>query len=174
MKIAAQLYTLRDYLKTPEDIAETLKKVKEIGYNAVQVSAIGDIDDQQLKDLADQEGLTICATHVGYNDLADNLDAVIAQHKTWECKYVGLGGMPPQYRSSKEGFVKFAKEASEIGRKLNEAGLQFIYHNHAFEYAQFDGVSGMELLLEESDPEAFGFEIDVYWAQAGGADPIEW
>lgn len=174
MKAAAQLYTLREFLKTPEDIAKSLKKVKQIGYNAVQVSAIGEIGDQELKDIADREGLAICATHIPYPDFTNNLDAVIEKHKTWGCKYVGLGGLPQEFRTSAEGYSTFAKEASEIGRKLKDAGLKFIYHNHNFEFAKFDGKSGLEILLEESDPEAFDFELDVYWVQAGGADPIEW
>lgn len=173
MKVAAQLYTLREFLKTPEDIAQSLKKVKAIGYNAVQASGIGPIGDREFKELADREGLAIVATHVPYGDLRDNLDAVIEKHRIYDCKYVGLGGLPNDYRTSREGYSTFAKEASEIARKLKEAGLQFIYHNHDFEFVKFDGKTGMDILLEECDP-AVGFEIDVYWVQAGGADPIEW
>ncbi|MFC6227440.1 sugar phosphate isomerase/epimerase family protein [Paenibacillus allorhizosphaerae] len=174
MRLAAQLYTLRDYLKTPEDIATTLKKVKQIGYNAVQVSGVGPIDNQALKELADQEGLTICATHIGYGDLTDKLDEVIAKHKLWGCQYVGLGGLPGEYRKSAEGYSDFAKIASDIGRKLKAEGLTFIYHNHSFEFAKFGDRTGMDILFEETDPAAVDFELDVYWVQAGGADPAEW
>ncbi|WP_192700713.1 sugar phosphate isomerase/epimerase family protein [Paenibacillus sp. OAS669] len=174
LRIAAQLYTLREFLKTPEDIASTLKKVKEIGYNAVQVSGVGPIDNEALKELADREQLAICATHIGYQDLANNLDSVIQKHKLWGCQYVGLGGLPQEYRTSAQGYAEFAKIASEIGRKLKAAGLTFIYHNHSFEFAKFDGRTGMDILFEESDPSAFDFELDVYWVQAGGADPVEW
>ena len=37
-KIAAQMYTVRDFCKTPDGIRESLKKIKEAGYDAVQVS----------------------------------------------------------------------------------------------------------------------------------------
>lgn len=174
MRIAAQLYTLRDYLKTPEDIAATLKKVKQIGYNAVQVSGIGPIGNEELRELCDREELTICATHVGYGDLMNHMDAVIEKHRVWDCRYVGLGSLPPEYRTSKEGYLTFAKEATEMGRKLDAAGLKFIYHNHDFEFAKFDGRSGMEILLEETDPGLVDFELDVHWVQAGGADVIDW
>jgi sugar phosphate isomerase/epimerase len=174
MKIAAQLYTLREYLKTPADVSATLKKVKQIGYNAVQVSGLGPIDSAALKDIVEREGLTICATHIGYQDLWGNLDKVIEKHKLWNCRYVGLGSMPEEYRGSREGYVKFAKEASEVGRRLKQAGLTFIYHNHSFEFEKFGGVSAMEILLQESDPEAFDFELDVHWVQAGGAEPAAW
>lgn len=174
MKIAAQLYTLRDFLKTEDDIASTLRKVKEIGYNAVQVSGMGPIDDRKLKELADSAGLFICATHIPFADMVNDLDGVIAKHKLWECPYVGIGGLPNEYKTSAEGYATFAKLASDIGRKLKDAGLQFVYHNHAFEFRKFGGKSGMDILFEESDPDSFGFELDVHWVQAGGADPIEW
>lgn len=174
MKIAAQLYTLRDFLKTEDDIAATLQKVKDIGYNAVQVSGLGPIGDQALKDICDRVGLNICATHIPFANMENDLDAVIAQHKLWDCRYVGIGGLPGEYRTSAEGYVEFAKKASDIARRLKEAGLTFVYHNHAFEFCKFDGKSGMEILFDESDSKAFGFELDVHWVQAGGADPIEW
>ena len=62
-RIAAQLYTLRDFLKTPEEIAKSLRKVKKIGYDAVQISGLGPIDTVELKKIIDGEGLVCCATH---------------------------------------------------------------------------------------------------------------
>lgn len=173
LRMAVQLFTLRDYLKTPQDMKQTLAKVKEIGYNAVQVSGIGPIDHETFKQLADEAGLDICATHVRYDDLLHRMDDVIQQHKIWDCKYVGIGSMPLEQRQSEEGYVSFAKEASEVADKLQAAGLQFIYHNHGFEFTRFGTRTGMEILLEEASP-SFGFELDVYWAQFGGADVIDW
>lgn len=73
------------------------------------------------------------------------------------------------------GYRTFAKLASGIARTLKEEhGLQFVYHNHDFEFERVDGVTGMEVLLQESDPEVFGFELDMYWVQAGGANPVDW
>ena len=66
-KIAAQLYTLREYTKTPADIEVTMNKVAKIGYESVQVSGIGPIEPERLKDIVDKAGLSICATHVSFN-----------------------------------------------------------------------------------------------------------
>lgn len=173
-KIAAQMYTVRDYLKTPADIRESLEKIKNAGYESVQISGLGPIDPHELKDMIDQLGLTICATHIGYDQLSQSIERVIEQHKLWDCKYVGLGAMPIHYQTSREGYTAFAREASKYARVLADNGLRFIYHNHSFEFMKFDGVTGMEVLLEESDPEVFDFEIDTYWVQHGGADPVEW
>lgn len=171
--IAAQLYTLREFCKDEEGLRASLQKVKEIGYQAVQVSGIGPIPHETVKSIADEIGLKICATHVSYKALTENLEDVIYQHKLWDCKYVGLGGLPEEFRSSAEGYKKFASIANEISAKLAEQGLQFIYHNHHFEYTKFDGTTGMDILLSESNRESFGFELDMYWVQTGGVNPLE-
>ena len=48
-QLAAQLYTVREFTKTPADVAQTMKKVKPLGYEAVQCSALDTIKPQELK-----------------------------------------------------------------------------------------------------------------------------
>ena len=91
-QIAAQLYTLRDFAKTPADIAATLKKVKKIGYDAVQVSGIGKIDPKELDGILKGEGLTCCVTHVGLDRLKAEPQAIADEHKLWGCQYTAIGG----------------------------------------------------------------------------------
>ena len=174
-QIAAQLYTLREFTKTPDDIRKTLIKVRDIGYRSVQVSGTGPIRPELLKEMTDEIGLKICATHTPYARLKDDLDNVIKEHLLWGCGNVGLGAMPDEYRENgREGYESFAGCFSETGKKLDSYGLRFIYHTHRFEFEKFGGVTGMDILFEKSDPRYFDFEIDTYWIQAGGADPVEW
>ncbi len=63
--IAAQMYTLRDFCKTPSDIAATYAKLREIGYSLVQVSALGPIETTELKKILDDNELHCAATHTG-------------------------------------------------------------------------------------------------------------
>jgi len=171
--IAAQLYTLREFTQTPAAIAETFRKVRAIGYEAVQLSGLGPIDPAELKRIADDNGLTICATHIAYEQMRDDLDTVVAEHQLWECEYVGIGGLPGEYRTA-EGYARFAQEASGVARRLKEHGLTFVYHNHSFELERFGGRTGLQILYEESDPAVFTSEIDTYWIQHGGGDPAWW
>ncbi|WP_310833137.1 sugar phosphate isomerase/epimerase family protein [Paenibacillus pedocola] len=173
--IAAQMYTLREFTQTPEGLRAAFLKLKDIGYQAVQISGIGKIDPQLVKQYADEAGLTICATHVSWDRLVNDLEALAAEHKLWNCKYIGLGSLPGEYQDSQESYRTFARLASEIARTLQkEHGLQFIYHNHDFEFERVDGVTGIDVLVEESDADALGFELDLYWVQAGGGSPVDW
>jgi len=171
--IAAQLYTVREFTKTPADIAATMKKVAASGYEAVQLSAVGPMDPKELRKVCDGEGLKICATHIGYEQMRDDPQAVIDLHHTYGCTYAGIGGLPGEYRNA-EGFARFAKEASEVARRLAEGGLKFVYHNHSFEFEKFGGRTGLAILAEESDPAVFLFEPDTYWVQHGGGSPATW
>lgn len=172
-RIAAQLYTLREFTKCPADIAKTMKKVREIGYEAVQVSGMGAIDAGELKKIVDGEGIHICATHISYQKMKDSPEEVIQEHNLWGCKHPAIGGMPTEYRNA-DGYHAFAKEASEVAKKLAEGGLTFSYHNHSFELEKFGDKVGLEILRTESDPKYFNLEIDTYWIQHGGGDPADW
>ncbi len=96
--LAAQLYTVREFTRTPEGVAKTFKKVRQIGYKAVQISAFGPIDPQDVKKMLADEGLTCCITHIGYDRLTNDLPAVIEEHELWGCKHVAIGSMPGPFR----------------------------------------------------------------------------
>ncbi len=173
-QLAAQLYTLRDFMKTPADIATTFKKVKTIGYNAVQLSGLGPIAPQELADILTGEGLQAIITHTGFPRLQNELDAVIAEHKLWNCPNLAIGSMPGEFRSP-EGIMKFAAFSNEVGKKLADAGLTFSYHNHSFEFAKDEnGVTWLDNLYNNADPRYLQAELDTYWVQHGGADPVAW
>ncbi len=171
--IAAQLYTLREYTRTPVEIAETLHKVKALGYDAVQLSALGPIDPGALKRMLDDAGLAVCATHVSYERLRDDTAAVLDEHRLWNCRHTAIGGLPDAYKN-RDGYYRFAREASEVARRVVTAGVTFSYHNHSFELEKYDGRTGLAILYEESAADVFTSEIDTYWLQHGGADPAQW
>ena len=173
-QIAAQLFTIRDFTKTRKDFVASMAKIRDIGYQAVQISQIGDITDADVKRICDDNGLTICNTHVSVDDLLRKPDAVIEQHRLWGASHVAIGGMPLEYRESEAGFRRFAEIANGIGERLHKAGLTFSYHNHSFEFIRFGARSGLELIFDETDPRFVQAELDTYWIQHGGADPVAW
>ncbi|HOF86950.1 MAG TPA: sugar phosphate isomerase/epimerase [Armatimonadota bacterium] len=170
--VAAQLYTLREFTRTPADIAATITRLKAMGYNGVQLSALGPIDPHELAAILRGEGMAAAATHVGWDRLRTDLPALIAEHTLWGCQHVAIGGLPGEYRTA-EGYVRFAQEATEVARALRAEGLTFSYHNHSFELERFGGPTALELIYQNSGPDLLA-EIDTYWIQHGGADPADW
>src|SRR5688572_14605900 len=136
--IGAQLYTLREYTKTPADIARTLARVKKIGYDAVQVSGIGKIDPAELAKILKNEGLVCAATHVPMPRLRDETRAVIDEHLMWGCRYTAVGGFFPKDPTAQD-YLNFAGEYNAIAKRFENTGVELGYHNHSHELAHFDG-----------------------------------
>lgn len=170
-RIAAQLYTLRDFLKTPDDIRANLPRVAALGYRAVQLSAVGPMPHAELRAVCDANGLEIAATHVGIDAILNETEAIVEQHQIYGCKHVAVGGI--QTEQSAAGYRERAAKCSAAAEKLWAHGLTFSYHNHNHELERFNGVPGLKIMIDES-VDAACFEIDTYWIQAGGGDPAQW
>jgi len=173
MKIGAQLYTVRDFTQTSQDFANTIKKIAEMGYESVQISAIGpDISAEEVAQVCQANQLEVVITHSSIDRIKDQTQQLIEDHKIMDVKYIGLGAMPWGTGNSKQGYVDFVKEFSPAAKMIKDAGFQFMYHNHDFEFMRFDNQTGMEYLADNL-PEA-GFTLDTFWIQAGGGDPAWW
>lgn len=172
--LAAQLYTIRRFTQTLDEFAQSMKKIRDIGYHAVQISGIGSISHEDVKRVTDEHGLTICITHIPYDQIRHNTREVIDQHHLWRCKHVAVGSMPAEYRTGEEGYRRFAKDASKIGKILASEDLTFSYHNHSFEFMRFGKQTGLDIIFDESDPRYLQGELDTYWVQHGGGNPVAW
>ncbi len=171
-QVAAQLYTLRDYTKTPADVAQTLEKVKGIGYDAVQVSAVGPIDEAELLQLAKDNGLTICATHEGIGPLLDTPEVIIERLQKLECPHTALGFPSGVDLGSKEGVLDFCRRMDDAAVKFKAAGLTLSHHNHQHEFRKIEGKTVTQMILENAPN--VDLELDTYWVQFGGANPETW
>ena len=171
--IAAQLYTVREFCKTAGDLAETFRKLRQIGYQSVQISGIGPIDPAAVRQALKDHQLTCCITHIGLDDMRNNPQAVINKHRMWDCQYTAIGGYWPQGEYTRASWQGFADEYNHLATTFAAAGLKIGYHNHSHELAKVDGTTPMQILVDTLKPPAF-LEIDTYWITHGGGDPIEW
>ncbi len=174
--LGAQLFTLREHIKTVEDAARTLRKVADIGYTAVQISGMPDVDVKKARDVSkilEDNNLTCAATHMGWDRFLGELDEVIEIHRIWKCEHPAIGGLPKEYRCA-EGVKRFVDELAPVAKRLADEGMDFSYHNHNHELVRYDGKTWLEMLYDSADPQILKAEIDTYWIQAGGGDPAWW
>ncbi len=170
--IAVELYTLRDHLRNAEAIAAALRRVREIGYQGVELAGLGPIEPAHLARLLRDTGLAASSAHVGWERLRDETDAVLEDCATWACDHVAVPSPPPGYRDA-AGYARFGAEAAGLAAKLGAAGVRLSYHNHSFELERFGSESGLEILLRAGGP-ALGAQLDTYWIQHGGGSPAGW
>lgn len=174
IKLGAQLYTLRDYIQNYEDAEKTFAYLDSIGINTIQISGIGPIEPEKVEYLVDKYNMDVCVTHTSFDRMLSDTETVVREHRMIRCDTLGVGSMPKQYQDSVEGIREFIKITGELGRRLRDMGMHFAYHNHAFEFKKLGGRRVIDMLIEDTDPELFGFIMDTYWVQYGGGDPADY
>ena len=94
MKCGAQLYTVRDFCRTPEGFAETLKKIADIGYTEVQVSGTCAYQPEWLKEQLESTGLSCVITHYDINMIKNDPARAVRENAVFGCRHIGIGSMP--------------------------------------------------------------------------------
>lgn len=174
-QVAAQLYTVRDLCKTPAGVADTLKRVRDIGYPAVQVSGLCPMPEAELAAMIKANGLVCCATHMSGEKILTEPAAVAAANLALGSTIVAYpypGGIS---FDTMEKVRDFAQRLNEAGRVMHAAGVTLCYHNHHMEFQRVEGGRTiLETLYAETDPRFLQGEPDTYWVQFGGGDPVDW
>ena len=170
--VAVQLYTVRDFIKTSQDFTETMKKIRAIGYEAVQLSKTT-LPAKEMKAIMDGEGITPCATHEPGKDFFENLPRIIDDLHTLNCAYTAYP-YPHKLGKTALEWQEFGQELDGIGAALRKEGITLTYHNHAMEFEKFDGKTALDILYDSSCAINLQSELDTHWVQMGGANPILW
>jgi sugar phosphate isomerase/epimerase len=181
--IGIQLYTVNTPMQ--EDPAGTLKKLRAIGFGEVESAGFGKLSAKQFRQQLDDAGLACPSAHLQFD--VNNLGPTFQDAHALGATYAASGSLPalsvdgkPAAASSKRSMSldeakRTAALVNRIGEAAKRAGLQYVYHNHDFEFAdQGGGAVGYDVLLRESDPELVKFEIDCGWMIFAGHDPIEY
>ena len=170
-RISCHMYTLRKSTQTPEDFENTLNRVAEMGYKSIQISppkftTVPDLA-KQLKD----HGLAADSAYCPVYDIPDKLDEIARNAEALNTDVLRTNSIRKEDRLSKEGYQSFAKHLNACGKELRRLGLDFMYHFHAFEWIKFDDTTGIDILLNETDPDYVMFQPDVFWMTAAGTEP---
>ncbi len=175
--IGVQLYTVRNVL--PSAAEPTLRSIAEIGYREVEI-ALADLP--RLAPMLKEDGLRAVSCHIdtaivtGASEgklLAMTLTAAIEEAKKFGIHYVVMPYIRPEDRGSGDFYLQLTDKMNRAGEQCHAAGLQFCYHNHAFEFKGDKGQRPIDILLERLDRKNVGLEMDAFWVSVAGNDPVE-
>lgn len=173
-QVVAQGFTIRNHCKTSADIAESMKKIRRIGYRAVQVSAFGQIPEEELAKILDGEGVVCAATHEGADKILDTPQQVVERLQKLNCKYTAVPSPGGRLDGTIESVRTYISEMDKAGAVLREAGQVLTYHNHHIEFQKFEGKILLDMIYDGTDPRNLQGEPDTYWIQYGGGCPVTW
>ncbi len=196
--IGVQLFSLPRLLES--DLDQGLALLSNMGYKEVQLFGPFAFSAQSAKDrwqtitpmlgfsgsglfgksvkdfkaLLNTNNLKATAAHTDLDTLEHAMGPLAEAANELGIKYVGIPAISPELRVTLDDYRKMAERFNKIGANAVKNGLRFAYHNHGYGLQERDGHIPMELILSETDPDLVDFELDIFWAIAGGADPVSY
>ena len=169
--IAIQLYSVRDDMAA--DFEGTLKKVKALGYDAVEFAGLYGKSAAEVKKMCEEIGLVPLSAHVPFIDMMNDL-SLLDGYAEIGCKFVVIPYLTEEYRPGNEKFADVIEGAKVLGKKANELGMKLCYHNHDFEFVKVDGEYALDILYKEVSADLLQTELDTCWVNVGGENPAEY
>ncbi len=185
-EIGIQLYSLKEDMK--KDPVATIQALGKMGYSFVELADYENgkmygMEPAEFKALCGTNGLQVLSSHKGL-DVPDATawdqsmawwDSCIVAHKAVGARFIVKPSMGDDAYESLETLKRYCAYYNVIGKKCNEAGIRFGYHNHDKEFTtEFDGKAVYDHLLENTQSEFVMFQLDLYWISKGGGNPLEY
>jgi sugar phosphate isomerase/epimerase len=174
-KMGLQLFTIRDAMAS--DVKGTLKKVAALGYEDLETYGFDGgqlkyygLKCKEFKQLLAEHQLTASSGHYDFASFFDKpademrkyVDQCIEGAHAIGQRYITWPWLAPESRSL-EKFKLLAEKLNAIGEQVTKAGLGFAYHNHDFEFTDYNGENGYNIIMRETDPALVKLQIDLYW-----------
>ncbi|MEM1057329.1 MAG: sugar phosphate isomerase/epimerase [Bacteroidota bacterium] len=182
-RLGIQLYTLRDIL--PGDVNGVFEMLARFGYTDVETAGYHDRSPEVFAAVLDAHGLAAPSAHTllseittGIPSMAEadfpDLDTALQHCQTLGHEYLVIPWLPPDGRPDRDGYLALADQLNRLGERAREAGVTLGYHNHEFEFETFgtDRPAYFDF-VERLDPDLIVMELDLYWVQFAGYDPVE-
>ncbi len=174
-KMGLQLFTIRGPLAN--DVTGTVKKVAAIGYedcetygfDPAQMKYYG-LNASSFKQLLADNNMITTSGHYDFTKYFDKstdamlqyVDRCIEGAQALGQKYITWPWLDPAFRTQ-ENFRVLAGKLNTIGERVSKAGLGFAYHNHDFEFVDYNGETGYDIIMKETDPALVKLQMDLYW-----------
>ena len=187
---AVQQIMIGSLCKNEKQTLQTLKEIKEAGYDGIELNGfmirptsmlvrlmtkaagmpVGKGGNYDWKGMVTEAGLSVVSVHEDLGSIKRNADAVIREAKDFGTDKVVITGMYRFDYSDKNAVANLVQDLNTCGETLAKSGVSLLYHNHNCEFRKVEkNRTAYDLLIRETDP---AFELDSYWPTEAGASAI--
>lgn len=179
-RIGLQLYSLRDSMS--QNVPSNLASVAQMGYKTLETAGYADgklygYEPAQFRTMVEDLGMKVESAHLGINydpardaEIMEWWNTALDAQAAVGCKYAIMPSFPID--TTLEGIKVYCDYFNRIGEMAKAKGLKFGFHNHAGEFAKIGDQVILDYMIANTDPDKVCYELDVYWAIKGGADPV--
>ena len=185
LKLGYQLYSIRDEMEI--DPISTLKALKTMGYEDFEHYGF-DADKstyygykfKEFKKILDDLNLSISSGHYPFSGFLEKSNDELKRYVA-ECiegalimnsAYITWPWVDPKFRNA-QGFKIISEKLNVMGEQISKAGLKLAYHNHGYEFTDYGGENGFDIVTNETDTSLVKFQIDMYWLQRSAKSPVK-
>lgn len=168
--IICQMYGLRKEIE--KDPYACFQKVKEIGFDAIQLDGMRGVDASIIKDAIVKAGLRVDSMHIKHDRFIFDVEGIIKEGEMFDCKEVYLKYIEDEFQV--EYGYKFTRYALvKAVKRLNEAGFKVGFHSPEYDFNTLvDGKKVMDYICAEEDGITIHPEPDTYWLSVAKVDPL--
>ncbi len=167
--VGLQLWSLRQYL--PSDLAGTLAKVRALGFRDVEGAGLWKHTAAELRAALDAAGLRCRSAHMDFERLRDQGAAAFAEARALGATWVVCPWIDHDGPFTREAALSAAESFNAIGKAAAAASMRFAYHCHGYEFVPSTEGTLFDTLAGATDQTTVAFQMDVFHAYYGGADP---
>ena len=163
--IGVNLFSLRTMIKTEDGLRSTLAALKDMGYDCAQFSG-APFNAPAIKRASEDAGLPIVLTHVPLADILQRTDALMEEHASFGCKYIGLGTLPRDKITDEMEIKRIIEAVGLAAERVRAQGFTLCFHNHHTDCYKHGGERVLDYMIRTCP--ALHFTLDTYWLQYGG------
>lgn len=181
--LGIESYTYRKSF--PINVVATLDTIKMLGFTELEGGVPKGMTVEEYRKLLDERGIKVPSTGAGYDQIVKEPEVVAARAKALGASFVMVSWIPHEGTNfTFANAKKAAEDFDRVGKVLKDNGLTLCYHNHGYEFhplMEFPEAAGMgkkdetlfDYIAQHTNPDYVSFEMDILWAQHGGADPVK-
>ncbi len=163
--IALQVYSVRE--QAEKDFVGTMKQLKEMGYDGVELAGLYGRTAVECKKILDEIGLELVCAHVPIEELEK--DEVLDDYAATGMHLIAIPWLPaPEDEASLAAVIERIRA---IAVRCKRRGMQLLYHNHDFEFGKIGGRYILESYYGQIDADLLQTELDTCWVRVGGEEP---
>jgi len=164
-----QLYSLRDYFRT--DIENSLKTISDWGITTVEGGGTYGMDETKFRNLLSKYNLETISIGADYEELKNNPKAVAEKAKRYGARFVMCAWIPHNGNRFTIDDIKASTAVfNRAGNILKKEGVTLAYHAHGYEFRPYEYGTVFDYMAQNA--KNFSFEMDVFWVQHGGENPL--